>query len=84
MPEDVGDKDDPVEQGHVVGQTRNQPQPEGRFQGLPLQGPEQRHQGEDQQIGLVPLGKGRGQQQAGEDGGQNMGEASALVHAMGL
>ena len=65
----MGDVDDPVEQGHVVGQARNQAQPEGRFQGLVPEGPEERHQGEDQETGLVPLGEGRGQQQAGQDGG---------------
>ena len=52
-----------------MGHTGNQPQPEGRFQGLAPEGPEQGNQGEDQQISLVPLGEGRGQQQAGEDGG---------------
>ena len=65
----MGDVDDPVEQRQVVGQARNQPQPEGGFEGLLLEGPEERHQGEDQQPGLVPLGKGRREQQAGEDGG---------------
>ena len=69
LPEDVGDVNDPVEQRHIVGQTRNQAQPEGRFQGLAPEGPEEGHQGEDQQISLVPLGEGRGQQQAGEDRG---------------
>jgi len=67
--EDVGDVNDPVEHGHVVGQTRDQAQPEGRFQGLAPKGPEQGNQGKDQQVRLVPLGEGRGHQQTGEDGG---------------
>ena len=57
----MGDVDDPVEQGHIMGQAGEQAQAEGGLEGFALQGPEQGHQGEDQQLGLVPLGKGRGQ-----------------------
>ncbi len=67
-----------------MGQPRNQAQPEGRFQGPVLQGPEQGNQGEDQQIRLVPLGKGRGQEQAGEDGGSDRRQAKGILHTVGL
>lgn len=84
MPEHMRDKNDPIEQRHIVGQPRHQPQPEAGFEGFALKGPEERHQGKDQQIGLIPIGKSRRHQQAGEDSGQKVREASALVHAVGL
>ena len=84
MSEDVGDINDPVEQGGIVGQPRDQTQEEGRLQGFAPQGPKQGHQGEDQEIRLIPFGEGGGQQQAGEDGGQVMQEVRGLVHIFEL